>query len=86
MNQYIDEIDWIPKELALKLKEMGLNTLLDIVTLPINALKELRLNRQDFRRRSNLIFINDELMFNDDRENLSKFYHAILHRGQNLGM
>jgi len=40
----------------------------------------------DFRRRSNLIFINDELMFNDDRENLSKFYHAILHRGQNLGI
>lgn len=46
-NQYIDELEWIPKELALKLKESGLNTLLDIITLPINALEELRLNGQD---------------------------------------
>jgi len=46
-NQDVNEVDWIPKNLALKLKDLGLNTLLDVATLPMNALEELELNRQD---------------------------------------
>jgi RecA/RadA recombinase len=47
MNQDIDEVEWIPKDLALKLKGLGLNTLLDIMVFPMNALKESELDRQD---------------------------------------
>jgi len=50
MNQDVDEIEWIPKDLALKLKGLGLNTLLDIMVLPMNALKESELDRQDVMR------------------------------------
>ncbi len=37
-NQDFNEVERIPKDLALKLKDLGLNTLLDIIALPINAL------------------------------------------------
>jgi DNA repair protein RadA len=81
MNQYIDEIDWIPKELALKLKEMGLNTLLDIVTLPINALKELRLNRQDLAE----IIKNATMCLGNAIKGSEAFHRAIARKKIGLG-
>jgi len=50
MSQDIDDVEWIPKDLALKLKSLGLSTLLDIMVLPMNALKESELDRQDVMR------------------------------------
>ncbi|MGQ9719316.1 MAG: hypothetical protein ACUVWK_05720 [Nitrososphaerales archaeon] len=40
-------IEEIHEEMALKLKELGANTLLDMVALPESLLKELKLNRED---------------------------------------
>jgi RecA/RadA recombinase len=43
-------IEEIHEELALKLKKLGVNTLLDMVALPESLLKELKLNRKDVSR------------------------------------
>ncbi|MCP8319912.1 MAG: hypothetical protein H3Z52_03085 [archaeon] len=74
MNQDVNEVEWIPKEIALKLKGLGLNTLLDVMALPINALEELELNRQDV-----MGIIGKATMF---LSNASKGYEAF-HRAIN---
>ncbi|MCP8313289.1 MAG: hypothetical protein H3Z53_02795 [archaeon] len=73
MNQDFDEVEWIPKELALKLKDLGLNTLLDIITLPVNTLEELELNRQDL-----MGIIRKEVMFLSNASKGSEAFHRAI--------
>lgn len=47
MDQDVDEVEWIPREIALRLKGSGLNTLLDVTVLPMGARKELESQKQD---------------------------------------
>ncbi|MEM3437557.1 MAG: hypothetical protein QXP55_03355, partial [Nitrososphaerales archaeon] len=81
MNQYVDEVNWIPKELALKLKESGLNTLLDIVTLPVNAFEELRLNKKDLVE----IIKNATIFLGNTIKGSEAFHKAITREKIDLG-
>lgn len=47
MDQDVDEVEWIPREIALRLKGSRLNTLLDVIVLPMGARKELESQKQD---------------------------------------
>lgn len=75
INQDVNEVDWIPKNLALKLKDLGLNTLLEIATLPMNALEELELNRQDVME-----IIRNVIMFLSNASKGSEAFHRAISR------
>ena len=81
MNQDVDEIEWIPKELALKLKGLGLNTLLDIMVLPTDALKESEQDRQGVIR----IIRKAIMLLNNSSKGSEAFQRAIDRKKIDLG-
>ncbi|MEM3383734.1 MAG: hypothetical protein QXL52_01130 [Nitrososphaerales archaeon] len=81
MNQCVDEVEWIPKDLALKLKKLGLNTLLDILALPMTHLEKLRLNRQDLTE----IMKNATIFLDNVSKGSKAFYKTITYKKISLG-